>query len=219
MTTTTVGSTRWEKAYQAFETPEEEGRKFLARLRRIGADRWDHSARVVEICSGRGSGLRAWHALGFQDVIGVDLSPALVAAHTGPGRCVLGDARSLPLANDSQDVAIVQGGLHHLATFEDVDLALAEMQRVVAPGGRVVIIEPWLTPFLHGVHRLSELRLLRRLVPKVDAFATMTEEESETYFRWLNDPDALLGLVRRHIHPNVLWRRWGKLTVVGSPLV
>jgi ubiquinone/menaquinone biosynthesis C-methylase UbiE len=217
-TITTVGSTRWESAYQAFETPAEEQRKFLSRLRRIGADRWDRTARVVEICAGRGSGLRAWHALGFHNVIGVDLSPALVAAHIGPGRCVLGDARSLPLPTYSQDVAIVQGGLHHLATFEDVDLALAEMRRVVVPNGRVVIIEPWLTPFLHVVHALSELQPVRRLVPKVDAFATMTEEESETYFRWLNAPDDLLALIRRHIEPGILWRRWGKLTVVGAPL-
>ena len=211
-------ATRWELAYQAFETPEEEVRKFVGRLRGIGADAWNRRSRIVEICSGRGSGLRAWHSLGFHDVVGVDLSPALVAAHTGPGHCVLGDARCLPLARASRDVAIVQGGLHHLATFEDVALALAEMRRVVVPDGRVVIIEPWSTPFLRAVHFLTEKQLLRRLIPKFDAFATMTEEESETYFRWLNAPDELLALVKRHVSPEVLRRRWGKLTVVGSPL-
>ena len=141
-----------------------------------------------------------------------------IAAHTGPGRCILGDARVLPLGSRSRDVAIVQGGLHHLATFDDVALALAEMRRVVVPDGRVVIIEPWQTPFLRAVHALSEQRLLRRLIPKVDAFATMTEEESETYFRWLNAPGELLELIRRHISPAILRRRWGKLTVVGTPL-
>lgn len=211
--------TRWELAYQAFETPEEEVRKFVGRLRGIGADAWDRRSRIVEICSGRGSGLRAWHSLGFRDVIGVDLSPALVAAHTGPGLCVLGDARALPLGSDSRDVAIVQGGLHHLATFDDVALSLAEMRRVVVPDGRVVVIEPWLTPFLRAVHLLTERQLLRRLSSKVDAFATMTEEESETYFRWLNAPDELLDVVRRHVSPTTLRRRWGKLTVVGTPVV
>ena len=161
-------ATRWELAYQAFETPEEEVRKFVGRLRGIGADAWNRRSRIVEICSGRGSGLRAWHSLGFHDVVGVDLSPALVAAHTGPGHCVLGDARCLPLARASRDVAIVQGGLHHLATFEDVALALAEMRRVVVPDGRVVIIEPWSTPFLRAVHFLTEKQLLRRLIPTVD---------------------------------------------------
>ncbi len=58
------------------------------------------------------------------------------------------------------------GGLHHLATFGDVALALAEMQRVVVPDGRVVIIEPWLTPFLRAVHVLTDRQVLRRLIPK-----------------------------------------------------
>jgi hypothetical protein len=71
---------RWERAYQAFETPEEEIRKFTGRLRLVGVHQWNRSARVVEICCGRGNGLRAWHALGFPHTLGVDLSPGWPAA-------------------------------------------------------------------------------------------------------------------------------------------
>jgi ubiquinone/menaquinone biosynthesis C-methylase UbiE len=211
--------TRWESAYQAFETPEEELRKFVGRLRGIGADRWDRGCRVIEICSGRGSGLRAWHALGFRDLVGVDLSPALVAAHNGPGRCVLGDARKLPLTAASRDIAVVQGGLHHLVTHDDVESALSEMCRVVGPSGRIVIVEPWLTPFLRAVHLACTSRGLRRALPKLEALAVMIEEERETYHRWLDAPDKLLGLITRYVAPDILWRRRGKLTVVGRPLV
>jgi len=62
--------TRWERAYQAFETPDQELRKFIGRFRSIGADRWDRNARVLEVCSGRGTGLRAWHSMEFRRIIG-----------------------------------------------------------------------------------------------------------------------------------------------------
>jgi len=212
-----VTSTRWERAYQAFETPDEELRKFTDRLRGIGAAGWDRRSRVLEVCCGRGSGIRAWQALGFADVLGVDLSHALVRAHRGPGQYVLGDVRSLPLASACRDVAVVQGGLHHLYTRDDVELALAEMHRVVTPTGRIVIIEPWLTPFLRLVHTACEQPFARRRFQKLDALATMIEEERDTYERWLHAPDEHLRLILRYVAPQSVRRRWGKLVVVGSP--
>jgi ubiquinone/menaquinone biosynthesis C-methylase UbiE len=210
-------ATRWEQAYQAFETPEQELRKFIRRLRSIGADRWDRHLRIVEVCSGRGTGLRAWHSLGFTKVVGVDYSPALLSLHAGAGHCVLGDARNLPFESFSCNVAVVQGGLHHLLSCDDVRRALAEMSRVVVPGGRIVIIEPWLTPFLKVVHSVCAQPMARRLSRQVEALATMIEEEQETYDQWLNAPDELLSLIYRYVTPHHVCRRWGKLIVVGEP--
>lgn len=211
--------TRWERAYHVFETPEQELLKFGKRLRSIGAHRWDRRARVLEVCSGRGTGLRAWQDLGFTSVVGVDYSPALVFgnAHSA-NRVIVGDARNLPLATASVDIGVVQGGLHHLFTTEDVDRTLAEMRRVVTAGGRIVIIEPWLTPFLRLVHFVCERSIVRRLFPRIDALATMIEEERETYERWLHAPQEHLTVFRRHIVPQLIQRRWGKLVIVGSPV-
>jgi ubiquinone/menaquinone biosynthesis C-methylase UbiE len=210
--------TRWERAYQAFETPQAELEKFLRRLRSIGADRWDRRSRIVEVCSGRGNGLRAWAALGFSDIVGVDFSHALVKNHSGPGLCVLGDARALPLATGSHDVVVIQGGLHHLLTIDDVDRALAEMRRVATPDGTIVIVEPWRTPFLRLVHAISAMSMARRLSPKLDAFETMYEEERVTYDRWLNAPETYMRIIRRYVAPAMLRRRWGKLVLVGRPV-
>ena len=211
--------TRWERAYQVFETPEQELRKFIKRLRRIGADRWDPHARILEVCCGRGTGLRAWQDLGFRNVVGVDYSPALVFGNAhSPARIVVGDARKLPLATASVNVAIVQGGLHHLFTTEDVDQALAEMRRVLQPHGRIIIIEPWLTPFLRLVHFVCERPLVRRFVPRLDALATMIEEERVTYERWLYAPQEHLTVFSHHVVPQFMQRRWGKLIIVGSPV-
>ena len=80
----------------------------------------------------------ALERLGFTHLHGVDLSPRLVRLYGGRGHCVVADCRSLPFRSGSQDVAIVQGGLHHLPDVRaDLPLVIAEVQRVLKPGGRL----------------------------------------------------------------------------------
>ena len=210
-------ATAWEVAYQRFETPEQERRKFLRRLRSLGAHRWDRRTGVLEICSGRGSGLVAWRELGFRDVYGLDLSVALVTASDPHRSSIVGDARRLPFRTASRDVAIVQGGLHHLPDFDDVRAALAEMRRVLKRDGRVIIIEPWLTPFLRVVHFVTERPLARAMSNTLDAFAAMTDEERPTYEAWLARRDQILATVAVDFEPVVVRKRWGKLVFVGRP--
>ncbi|MCC7418299.1 MAG: class I SAM-dependent methyltransferase [Acidobacteria bacterium] len=209
--------TRWERAYQAFETPAEERRKFIRRLRSVGAGGWSRDARVLEVCSGRGNGLAAWRELGFARVYGVDLSRSLVEVSALRERCAVGDACRLPIRPASIDVAIIQGGLHHFPTFDLVRAGLAEMRRVLAPGGRVVIVEPARTPFLTAVHAISELKPVRALSGRMDAFATMTEEEYPLYHAWIERTDEVLRTIRQEFDQVWLRRRWGKLVFVGRP--
>jgi ubiquinone/menaquinone biosynthesis C-methylase UbiE len=209
--------TRWEQAYQRFETPEEEIHKFTARLRDVGAHEWDRSSSVVEVCSGRGNGLAAWRRLGFDRVYGVDLSLALVATGRPAGCCALGDARMLPVLTSSVDVVVIQGGLHHLDGFADIERALDEMSRILRPGGRVVIVEPWNTPFLMFVHWVTRRRLARAFAPKIDALATMIEEERATYEAWLSAPVPILAALRSRFVPILMRRRRGKLVLLGRP--
>jgi ubiquinone/menaquinone biosynthesis C-methylase UbiE len=208
----------WEEAYQRFETPQQEQRKFIRRLRRLGVHGWTRESSVLEICSGRGNGLIAWRRLGFSNVSGVDLSVALVERSACRHRCVLGDARRLPIRTASLDVAIVQGGLHHLASLDDVREALAEMRRVLKPDGRAIVIEPWPTPFLRLVHLIAERRLARALSTTLDAFAAMTDEERPTYEAWLARPGPILAALAGQFETILIRRRLGKLTFVGRPL-
>ena len=209
--------TAWEEAYQRFETPAEEQRKFIRRLRRLGVARWNREWRILEICSGRGSGLLAWRQLGFPHAVGVDLSVALVQRSECRGRSLVGDARCLPVRTSSQNVAIVQGGLHHVGSLDDVRAALREMRRVLTPDGRAIIIEPWRTPFLRGVHLVAERKIMRALSRKLDAFAAMAEEERPTYEAWLARPDAILTAITADFEALVIRRRLGKLVFVGRP--
>jgi ubiquinone/menaquinone biosynthesis C-methylase UbiE len=209
----------WEAAYVRFETPEQEIRKFARRLKKLGVDRIPRDSRIVELFCGRGNGLRALAQLGFTHLEGVDLSARLVALYRGSAQCYVGDCRHLPFLDHSRDVLIVQGGLHHLSVLpEDLAQTFAEMHRVLRSGGRVVIVEPWLTPFLRFVHSISRRRLVRRFSAKLDALATMIDYERATYERWLQQPELILKLVRLHFSPRQESFTWGKWMFVGTPL-
>jgi SAM-dependent methyltransferase len=205
----------WEAAYLRFETPEQEIRKFTTRLHAVGAGAWPRDAHVLELFCGRGNGLVALERLGFTELQGVDLSPRLVALYRGRGRCAAGDCRSLPIRSASQDVAIVQGGLHHLPDVHaDLPVVMREVQRVLKPGGLFVAVEPWLTPFLRFAHALCESPA-RHLWGRLDALATMIEYERDTYTRWLANPEFVRSQLTHAFQAQLRQERWGKVVFAG----
>jgi SAM-dependent methyltransferase len=209
----------WEAAYVRFESPEEEIRKFVKRHKKLGIDRLPRDSKTVELFCGRGNGLRALSQLGFTHLEGVDLSPRLVAMYRGPAQCYVGDCRRLPFSGKSKDLLIVQGGLHHLPELpEDLAQTFEEMRRVLRAEGKLVVVEPWRTPFLRMVHPISEVRLVRRFSVKMDAFATMTHYERATYERWLGQSELILKLAHARFSPLHESFEWGKWMFVGTPL-
>src|SRR5258708_39455944 len=212
------GVEQWEAAYLGVETPEEEIRKFTERLRRLGVSKWPRETNVVELFCGRGNGLHALARLGFRNIEGVDLSPRLLAEYAGAARGYAGDCRELPFADKSKDAAIVQGGLHHLPILpDDLERVFAELRRVLRPEGRVVFVEPWLTSFLRVVHRVAQNPLARRLSVKLDALATMIENERQTYENWLGRPREISQLAGRHFQSQHESFTWGKWNFVRPP--
>jgi ubiquinone/menaquinone biosynthesis C-methylase UbiE len=170
----------------------------------------------VELFCGRGNGLVALAKLGFSRIEGVDLSPLLLSQYTGPARCHAADCRTLPLDDGSKDMIIIQGGLHHLQTLPaDLDRCLREMHRVLKVNGNVLIVEPWLTPFLSFVHWMCGRKMARRLSLKIDSLATMIEHEGETYHQWLRQPEFVLNMLDRYFLPERNTCRWGKLMFAG----
>jgi len=102
---------------------------------------------VLDVCCGTGDLARALLARRGRRVIACDFSPPMLArARTKLGRALRAgrasvleaDALRLPLADGSVDAAASAFGLRNL---EDPARGLAEMVRVVRPGGRVVVLE------------------------------------------------------------------------------
>lgn len=211
-----VGHDPWEAAYLRFESPQQEVNKFVKRLKKMGAAQWPRDAEVVELFCGRGNGLRALSSLGFSNIEGIDLSASLLSEYEGPGKCEVGDCRNLPYVDQSKDIVVIQGGLHHLQLLpEDLDQTLLEVARVLRKTGLVLIVEPWLTPFLSFTHAVCRNRLARRLSKKIDALATMIHYERDTYEQWLRQPEVVLSRLEQYFQVESCVLGWGKLMFLG----
>jgi ubiquinone/menaquinone biosynthesis C-methylase UbiE len=100
--------------------------------------------RVVDVGCGPGRFLREAAERGAE-VVGVDPSRRMrrmaerFTARLRPKVTVLdGSAERLPLEDRSATVAWAVASVHH---WDDVDAGLAELHRVLAPGGRVLLAE------------------------------------------------------------------------------
>lgn len=112
--------------------------------------------RALDIGSGTGSTTRELAAAAGQDgaALGVEPNPGLRAvagrraAEAGsPARFTDGDALALPVPDGSVDVVWCERVLQHLT---EPDKAVAEMARVLSPGGRVALLDTdWATTILH----------------------------------------------------------------------
>lgn len=114
--------------------------------------------RVLDVGAGPGVFTRRLLDRGASCCV-VDLSHAMVAAARrqllgGSGRpsFIVGDIESLPFATGSFDAALCVGVLQYLPTLE---ASLAELARVVAPGGRLIVTFPNARSPLNILHRAA----------------------------------------------------------------
>jgi demethylmenaquinone methyltransferase/2-methoxy-6-polyprenyl-1,4-benzoquinol methylase len=120
--------------------------------------------KILDLAAGTGSSSEPLARAGA-DVIPADFSDGMLEA----GRkarphlpFTKADALNLPFADNEFDVATISFGLRNTA---DISKALAEMWRVVKPGGRIVVTEfstPTFAPF-----RILYLRYLMRALPAI----------------------------------------------------
>jgi demethylmenaquinone methyltransferase/2-methoxy-6-polyprenyl-1,4-benzoquinol methylase len=141
------------------------------RWRRLAAAAADISlgSRALDVCTGTGD-------LAFEladrvgpsgSVVGVDFSEQMLerasakaAAKGAPATFQVADALELPFGDSEFDGATVAFGARNLS---DLDRGLAEMARVVRPGGRVVVLEITTPKRLRALHGLWFDRVVPRL--------------------------------------------------------
>ena len=171
--------------------------------------------RVLEVGCGPGEAAEQIAARGAE-VIAVDISPRMVELARGRGvDARLGDVQELPFDDESFDCALAAWMLYHVP---EPDRALAELARVLRPGGRLVVV----------TNRVEHLRELRELLgssaesafddrnaPELLArhFSTVAEQDLGG---WINFPDG--ASVRAYVDASLtLWQR-GVPTTFDGPL-
>jgi demethylmenaquinone methyltransferase/2-methoxy-6-polyprenyl-1,4-benzoquinol methylase len=110
------------------------------RVRTADLARVGPGSRALDVATGTGDLAIALAARGA-DVVGVDFAEKMleIARRKAPGlEFRAGNALALEFPDDSFDAATVGFGARN---FDDLDRGLAEMARVVKPGGRVVVLE------------------------------------------------------------------------------
>ena len=101
--------------------------------------------RVLDLCCGSGDLCFLAEELGAREVVGADFTlPMLEVARrrrregNRRSRFISADALTLPFPDGSFDVLTIGYGLRNVA---DIPAALSEMRRVLAPGGRAVVLD------------------------------------------------------------------------------
>ena len=128
-------------------------------------------SRLLDVATGTGLVLRSAQAICGPTGVAVGLDPSrgmltqCRAACSAPLVQALGE--SLPFADGSFDMISMGYGLRHVA---DLRALFAEFSRVLAPGGRVMVLE--LTQPRSGAARWLNRIYLRSIVPRVAYFGT-----------------------------------------------
>jgi demethylmenaquinone methyltransferase/2-methoxy-6-polyprenyl-1,4-benzoquinol methylase len=138
---------------------------------------------VLDLCTGNGVSLEGLRRPG-RLLLGVDVSIEMLeeaaAAHGRLGwapRLACADAFRLPFRDGSVDAITVAFGVRNLRPRSD---ALAEMARVLEPGGVLVVLEalaprPGPLAPLHRFHLRNVIPFLGRLSPAPDAYRYLAE--------------------------------------------
>jgi demethylmenaquinone methyltransferase/2-methoxy-6-polyprenyl-1,4-benzoquinol methylase len=128
--------------------------------------------RLLDLATGTGDQVIAMTRTGgIGSAVGMDMSVEMLAigrekvAEAGLSEVISmenGDATALPFEDDSFDAVTISFGIRNVV---HVDKALAEMRRILRPGGRAIILEFSLPR--NPVVRLGHLMYLRYVLPLV----------------------------------------------------
>lgn len=123
------------------------GVDFHWRRSAIATLREAHPRRILDVATGTADFAIASLRVKPEEVVGVDIAEQMLAIGRtklrklgleGIVRLTTGEAEHLEFADNSFDAAIVAFGARN---FEDLGRGLREMQRVIRPGGRIVVLE------------------------------------------------------------------------------
>ena len=173
--------------------------------------------RALDAATGTGRLAIALRQAGAVKVVGVDASSGMLerAASRAKARggisLLYADVMDLPFDDDTFDACTIGFGLRNLPDYR---LGVKEMARVVAPGGRLVILE--LTPGARGAFGQLFDFYFGRVVPQLGSIVG-GDRAAYSYLpesvRTFPDADALARMMHDAGLVDIRWRFFGGRTV------
>ena len=124
-------------ADEVYSRPGIESDKEIATFWIEAIKKMEGNACIVDLACGSGSVIRIAHQLGFENLIGVDISPdaiALLMRRFPDVQGVVSSAAEIPLPDRSVDLIVSQFGLE----YAGIASATEEVARLIAPNGRFI---------------------------------------------------------------------------------
>ncbi len=184
------------------------------RKRAVALLKEENPRRILDVATGTADlALEAQQTLEPEKVVGVDISEEMlafgrkkIAACGLSDRVVLrtGDAQKLPFSDNQFDAALVAFGVRN---FEDLGAGLADMRRVLRPGGSLVVLE-FSQPQVFPIKQLYEF-YSRHILPHIGR----TISQNEGAYQYLPDSVAafpsgpdFLGRMRAVGYADLQWK-------------
>lgn len=184
----------WTEAYHSRPLVARRRATYRRKLRRLGLTGLPPGQAVLDIACGSGEFLDLLAAGGARPLVGID--PIRPPGRLGSYRRLAADGCHLPFADASFRHVLCTHSLHHFGSFDKVGQLLAEVRRVLAPGGRVYLVDHFGSAYLKLLYRAMAIPC-GCFPPALRLLGAQLREEREYLDWWLANWRDLFRAVPR----------------------
>jgi SAM-dependent methyltransferase len=189
---------KWERIFAHLDSVDFSSKKNLRRLREVNFfNLTDSNDLILDLFSGRcdtSYGLQ-WYR---KRVISGDLSFDLLTINGRVKNKIQLNSLSLPFKDGQFNAVIIQGGLHHLESFDQIVMCCNEIKRILKAGGYIFISEPGDTVLLKIWLFLIKKTPLWKLTRYSRNWHFLYKEEEKTHSLYLTNINNFLDYLRKN---------------------
>ena len=189
---------KWDSNFVNLDSIDFSSKKNLGRLQKLKFfDLTNQDDLILDLFCGRGD-----TSYGLNNcrpkVINGDLSFNLLKINKHAKNKIQLNALLLPFKNNQFNAVIIQGGLHHLDSFDQVTICFNELKRILKSNGYVFISEPGNTLVLKLWLFLIKRTNLWKLSPYSRNWHSVYREEEKAHSLYLENVSNLINYLKKN---------------------